>query len=304
MTRDQGTCRSDSVGFRLLPGIVLVFLVTVLLVMPLSNSAKAGKAFDVDEATGQELLFFLDHPDWRFRLDSVDEVARRKLIQAADKLVVIAGGDERSRVRKAALNALRAVDSSWWLPTAERMAEEDSEESLRKLALKAIEDAVETGPRSAAVLGRVLTADKEAGVRRKAAVIIGKKKWSAAEAALVTAALDDPDEGVRKEALKSLLKVGTEASRPSLHLLMLEEADKKVRLSVVERIERSPLPIDRNALVEALGDMSSDVARHAARALVRLGDASVAEVLRQKARETTDPKVSQEFNEAAARLGG
>jgi HEAT repeat protein len=89
-----------------------------------------------------------------------------------------------------------------------------------------------------------------------------------------------------------------------LHAILLEAGDENLRYDIVRMIESAPSRDDRDALIEALNDRNPHVARHAARALVRVGDRSVAPILRSKALDATDRKVAEEFNVAASRLGG
>lgn len=294
---------SISAARRLLLGrLSAVVFVAIIAQGVLPSTSLAGKAFDVEVVTGRELLAYLDHPDWRFRLDAISESAHRKLIQAADKLVVLAGHDDNSRVRKAALKALGAVGSSWWLPTAERVAEDDPEAANRKEALLVIEN--KGAERSSAMLGRILLNDSDAGVRRKAALILRNTGWPGAEDALAQVVTQDGDPDVRQPALEALIPLARDERRSLLHRVMLDDPDKKVRLRVVQGIAKAPVAVDREPLVAALGDPYSHAARHAARALVALGDRSVAPILRAKALEVRDRKVAAEFNEAAAKLGG
>lgn len=85
-----------------------VFLV-VLLLLSVANTAFAGKAFDPDLVSGRQLIDYLDHPDWRFRLDATDELARRRIAQAAPRLEELAATDPSDRVRREALDALVEV---------------------------------------------------------------------------------------------------------------------------------------------------------------------------------------------------
>ncbi len=177
----------------------ILFLVRVLAatlaLLAVAPSAHAGKAFDPDVVSGTQLLGYLDHPDWRFRLDATDELARRRVTQAKPKLEELAASDPSARVQIEALEALMEVFG---------------------------------GP-----------SDSDAGLRER----------------------------------------------------------------VVRMIERAPHAQDRDALLAALDDSAPDVARHAARALVRLGDRDAGVVLRAKVLDQTDRKVAQEFSEAASRLG-
>ncbi len=178
----------------------------IVALFALPAPALAGKAFDKDEVSGRMLLDYLDHPDWRFRLDSTDEIVARRLVQAKPQLEDLAADDPNDRVRAAAFDALNSL--------------------------------------------------------------------------------------------------GLGVERYILHEILLEAGDKDLRYRMVRVIEQAPVKEDKLALVEALRDPSSHVSRHAARAMVRLGDRSLAPVLRGVALETVDREVAEELNHAASRLGG
>jgi HEAT repeat protein len=182
--------------------IVLV----VLALLATAQPAFAGKAFDPDLVSGRQLLDYLDHPDWRFRLDATDEVARRRIAQAKPKLEELIASDPSARVRTEALDAVMEV-------------------------------------------------------------------------------------------------FGGPSNRGVLYALAGTAPDDKLRLRAIKFMERAPHAEDRAALLDALDDPYSHCARHAARALVRLGDRDAGRVLRDKALDATDRKVAEEFSEAAARLG-
>jgi HEAT repeat protein len=186
---------------------LLLVLVVLALNTVAPSPAYAGKAFEAEHTSGRMLLDYLDHPDWRFRLDATDELADRKIAQAKPKLEALAASDPNDRVRKAALDAL----------------------------------------------------------------------------------MDE---------------FGGPSDRAVLHAILLDAGDEDLRYDIVRMIESSPSRDDRDAHIEALNDRNPHVARHAARALVRIGDRSVAPVLRNKALDATDRKVAEEFNVAASRLGG
>ena len=82
----------------------IVALVAVTGTAP--TAAHAGKAFEAEHTSGRQLLDYLDHPDWRFRLDATDEIADRHIAQAKPKLEELATRDPNDRVREAALDAL------------------------------------------------------------------------------------------------------------------------------------------------------------------------------------------------------
>ncbi|MCO4770228.1 MAG: HEAT repeat domain-containing protein [Deltaproteobacteria bacterium] len=181
-------------------------LVLTLGLMAISQPAFAGKAFDPDVVSGRQLLDYLDHPDWRFRLDATDEVARRRIIQAKPQLEELASSDPSDRVRIEALDALMDV-------------------------------------------------------------------------------------------------FGGPSDRGVLHAIILTAGDEGLRVHVVKMVEGAPHKEDRDTLLSALDDVDPNVARHAARALVRLGDREAGLILRDKVLDQTDRKVAQEFSEAASRLG-
>jgi HEAT repeat protein len=186
---------------------LLIVLIVLALNTVAPSAAYAGKAFEAEHTSGRMLLDYLDHPDWRFRLDATDEIADRKIAQAKPKLEELASSDPSDRVRRAALDAL----------------------------------------------------------------------------------MDE---------------FGGPSDRSVLHAILLEAGDENLRYDIVRMIESAPSRDDRDALIEALNDRNPHVARHAARALVRVGDRSVAPILRSKALDATDRKVAEEFNVAASRLGG
>jgi hypothetical protein len=62
------------------------------------------------------------------------------------------------------------------------------------------------------------------------------------------------------------------------------------------------LPLDRAALIAALDDSNTHIARDAAKALVVLGDASVAPILREKAAAAADDSVKADFEKSATKL--
>jgi|GEM_PF-5358840 len=181
-------------------------LILVLAFLSFANPAFAGKAFDPDAVSGRQLLGYLDHPDWHYRLDATNEIADRAIVQAKPKLEEMAASDPSDRVRIRALGTL--VD-------------------------------VFGGPSDRSVLHRIITTS----------------------------------------------------------------TDPNLRDHVVRMIERAPRAEDRDVLIASLDDVDSDVKRHAARALVRLGDREAGVILRDKTLDQTDRKVAEEFSEAASRLG-
>ncbi len=273
----------------------------VLFTVLFSASSATSAPFNAEDATGKELLRYLDHEQWKYRLEALEEIEERKLVQALDKVVELAKKDMHYKVRLEALEVLDDMDSSWLVPTAEHMVVEDPVEDNREEALELIEDKGE-GSRSAMVLGQVIARDKSSDLRESAASLIREKKWAGAEEQLARAALRDGDADVRRECRRALAAVGGAKYRPVLHRILLDEPSKKYRLEVAELLEDSPLPVDRDPLVDALDDPYNKIAIVAARSLMKLGDKSVVKILRDKSLETTDRSVAAEFNEVATAL--
>lgn len=280
---------------------LLLPLLFAAALLSLPGTAGAG-AFDADETSGLELIEYLNHPDWHFRHDACDEIADRRMNQAEDQVILLALEDPHEKVRRKCLVALQKTGSKKILPAAETMLLDDTDAGNRKYAAGLVEDL--GNDKSGAVLAQVILSDSDAGVRKKAVVIVRKRGWKDAGGALKSAAIDDLDKGVRTEAREALVRWDDPGLREVLHRIMLEDPDPGVRRDMVEELEDHPKPADRDALIKALDDLDAGVARHAARALARLGDRTVAPILRSKALEVSDQKVAEEFNEAAEKLGG
>mgnify|MGYP001321235088 CR=1 FL=1 len=164
--------------------------------------ARAG-SFDADDATGKALISHLDSDNWKYRIEALEEIGDRGLIQAVDKVVQLARSDEHHKVRHDALEVLEEVESSWLLPTAEFMVVEDPVEHNRKDALEVLYERGE-GSRTAMVLGKVILGDHLSDLRERAARVLRKKKWTGAEEALARAALRDGESDVRRECRRAL----------------------------------------------------------------------------------------------------
>ncbi len=272
----------------------------VALALLLASPAWAGEAFDAEDATARQLLKFLDHPDWHHRYDAIKEIGKRKLLQSEGILVEIAVEDPYERVRKVALSALVKIGSKQAMPVAEHMAMKDDAEHLRERAMGILEK--HGTERSAPALGFILLKDNEADLRRKAAIILKNRGWFGQDDAIATAAAEDKSEAVREAAREALILVGGKKHRAAIHQIMLKDPDGEVREEIVRKIEKGPVAMDRGPLVKALKDPNPHVARHAARALVKLGDRSVATLLREMSLDAVDPKVAEEFSKAAANL--
>ncbi len=272
-----------------------------LVCLSVPDAAEAGR-FNCSKGSGIEVIDHLLDPDHKVRHDCIDEAEDRRLIQAEENLAHLVQNDHLADVRVSALVALEKLGSQHLIPSAEHLAINDPDNGNRGKALRLIEKFGNES--SVPALTHVLVNDVEASLRRKAAVIIGNRKWKAAEPALVEHGLADPDSAVMIEAAIAVVEFANPTARPYVHPILLEHPDERMREKVVRAIEKLPLAGDRDALVTALDDMNPHVARHSARALVRLGDKSVAPILREKAMVVRDGKVAEEFNEAALHLGG
>ena len=285
-------------------GRVRLWCATFAVAITLGSAASAwAGAFQAEDATAKELIGYLEHEQWKMRLEALEEIAVRKLVYAIDKVVELGKEDMHDKVRLEALEVLADMESSWLVPTAEHMVVEDPVEDNREEALAVIESKSE-GSGSAMVLGAVIARDKKSAMRESAAQLLRKKGWVGAEEQLASAALRDGDSDVRRECRRALAVLGGAKYRPVLHRILLDEPNKKYRLEVAALLEDAPLSVDRDPLVGALDDPYNKIAIVAAKGLARLGDKSVVTILREKALETRDRSIAKGFNEAAAVLEG
>ena len=84
---------------------------------------------------------------------------------------------------------------------------------------------------------------------------------------------------VVEQAWKSITRLANPDLRPRVHQA-LASGNESVRKAVVKAMRDTVMPMDRDALIGALDDSNTHVARDAAKALVELGDMSVAPILR------------------------
>lgn len=277
-------------------------LAALVLALALPSAAHAGKAFDADTTSGNQLLEYLDHGAWDFRLDAAKEIKARCITQADPKLLALVESDPNTKVRLAALHALDACNMESTVVAAEMASLVDSEAAHRRKAIDILEH--KGTARSGPVLAQVLRGDPDDDTREKAATVLRKRAWTGAEPVQEEIARSGSSTELRMECLRGLLVLDGTKYRPLLHELVRAEANDKVRLSLVKLIEDRPRKEDRDVLIEMLDDPYSHVARHAARALGNLGDRTVAPILRDKSMSVTDRKVAEEFAEVAGRLGG
>ncbi len=283
------------------PRRFLQALLALALLVQSPPSVHAAKGFDASSATSRQLISALEDESLKVRQDAIAEIGRRELIMAADNLVTMAKDEESERLRRLSLQALVDVHSSWVNATAERMLLEDVILANRKFALTILEE--HGNDRSAKAVARAVTQDSSAAQRRKAALVLRDKGWRGGEEILAKVVLKEKDREVRDAAIDALAILGGEQYRGIFHQVMLEDPEEEVRIQMVQRLEKAPLSIDRDALVVALGDASINVAASAARALIRLGDKSIVPVLKYRALEADGEERATLLRDAAAELG-
>ena len=269
-------------------------------VISLSTVAQAG-TFKANRTSNGELIAFLEHPDPRFRMDAIEAVLDRRMVDAEGVLARLAHGDDDPRVRNGALRGMQKLNCKDALPAAEATVLEDRDKDNRIDAIAIIEDL--GNDRSAPVLAQVLEGDPEAGTRKKAVRVLGKRRWTGAEEVILQAAKADPDGGVRREAMAVCSRTMGERGRAVVRDLLLTDPDAGVRREAVDLLRDQPVAGDKDALIRALDDRDEDVAVFAARGLIRLGDRSAGPILREKSRRAPTRKLQKEMAEAAHELG-
>ena len=111
--------------------------------------------------------------------------------------------------------------------------------------------------------------DEDEGIRELAAEALGALKGSSQVGALATTAAQDPEDDVRREAVRALGAIGTEEAGARL-LGMVD--DEKLREVVVRALGRFAYPPSVAALIGVYdADPGSDLARDALEALARIG---------------------------------
>ncbi|MFH1466405.1 MAG: HEAT repeat domain-containing protein [Pseudomonadota bacterium] len=273
------------------------FILTALFL--LTQPALAG-GFKPSKASLGELVGCLEDPDPGLREDCAEELGARGGDEAAEALLSAVEKNDSARVRLKALDALVDMRSPLAASGASLMVTRDAEVANRAHAL-----AVAERDLGDSVAPTVIAAMRDADptIRRKAVIIVGKRGFSEGEPYLAEQAVDDADPAVVSEAWEALTLLGNPDLRPRIHEA-LASGPEEVRKAVAKALRKKILPQDRDALVRALDDSCTTVVRDAAKALVELGDASVAPVLRQKAAAATDESVKKDLEKCALELGG
>ncbi len=274
------------------PSLIFAFLTLALAGNALADEFKPKKASD------DELVACLERPDPEIRIECIEYMERRGLSDRQDVLLEVSKGDAAPKVRLAALEALRGMEVPALVTAASHMAIEDAVTSNRAKALGVIEK--DCGDDAAPVVIQAM-ADADATIARKAVIIVGKRGFSAGEPWLVQSGISHSEPAVVEQAWKTLTRLGNPDLRPKIHEA-LANGNESVRKAVVRAMRDTVMPMDKDALIGALDDTNTHVARDAAKALVALGDASVAPILREKAASHADPSVQGDFTKSADKL--
>jgi HEAT repeat protein len=264
--------------------------------------ASVASAQDIKpkKASELELVACLDNPSVELRIACADQLGSRGLVSQQDALVAVARDDAQASVRLAALEALREMQAPSLAKAAEHMVLSDEVTSNRAHALGVIEK--DCGDEAAGVVVQAM-ADADATIARKAVIIVGKRGFSAGEPWLAEHGVQHSEPAVVEQAWKSLTRLGNPDLRPKIHQA-LASGNESVRKAIARALRDTVLPMDKDALIGALDDSNIHVARDAAKALVELGDASVAPILREKAAAAADESVRGDFEKSAAKLEG
>ncbi len=274
--------------------VLTVFALALAAGPVLAGGFKARKASD------EELAACLSDADPELRADCAEEIGSRALLDNADRLLVVAKQDAAPRVRSAAIAALEEMGAQTLAAAAEHMAVNDGDAGNRAKALSIIEKHLSEASAPAVIQAMQ---DSDPAIRRKATIIVGKRAFSAGEPWLVEHGVSDEDQKVVLEAWKAIVRLGNPEHRPAVHNA-LATGSEEVRRAIARGMRDQVLPVDKDALVGALDDANTHVVRDAAKALVELGDASVAGILRQKAEASSDEDVRKDLSSAASKLGG
>jgi HEAT repeat protein len=272
-------------------------LVFALCSLALSSTALADD-FKPKKASDLELVACLDDASADLRIECIEQFSRRNLTEQQDVLVAAARDDSEARVRLAAIKALRDMEATSLGKAAEHMVLNDAVTSNRAHALGVIEK--DGGDELAGVVVRAM-ADDDATIARKAVIIVGKRGFIEGEPWLVEHGITHSEPAVVEQAWKTLTRLGNPDLRPMLHEA-LATGNESVRKAIVRAMRDMVLPLDRAALIAALDDSNTHIARDAAKALVVLGDASVAPILREKAAAAADDSVKADFEKSATKL--
>jgi hypothetical protein len=260
-------------------------------------TAHAG--FKAKKASNAELVACLKDQPNDVKRDCMDFISDKAVVEAGDALAVLAKqGDDRI-VRAHAIGTLEKLAAPQVTAAAIDMAVNDKEASNRSKALVVIQKVVSEADGAPVVVDRMAN-DPDEGVRRKALSVAKKVTWAGMDDAMINHGLTDDAAMVRRDALYGLLAVESEKARPAIYTVTqaLPDAERKSTLRIWAK---NPLAMDKDFLVAMLDDANEDVGIFAARALLALGDASVAPILRERGKAHGGDRKS-EYKDAAKDL--
>ncbi|HXU69135.1 MAG TPA: HEAT repeat domain-containing protein [Polyangia bacterium] len=245
----------------------------------------------LDAWTGDEakplLLLALGDADADVRAHAADSLGRHHVLEAVPRLVG-ALGDPDAHLRASAAEALGVLlggsgageptkDAVRAVETLER-ALGDGEHEVREAAVVALGRLPPTlGKRTAVALTGRLD-DEAAGVRQRAAEVLGRMREARAVVPLLSR-LADPTREVRAAALDALAAMGDARAVPAI-VRMLKDPAEDVRAEAVSALGRLQAKGAVGPLVEVLQRGPSDALRaRAAFALGQIGTADSVEAL-------------------------
>ncbi len=272
------------------------FALTLSLLL-LPSVAHAG--FKAKKASNAELVDCLSSQPDDVKRDCMDYISEKGVMEAGASLSELAKTGEDRVVRAHALGTLEKLGAPEAVPTAVHMARQDPERPNREKALVVLQKMADEAV-GAPVVIQAMAEDPEEGVRRKALTVAKKVPWAGMEEAMIAHGLNDESAMVRRDALYGLIAIETTKGRPAIYDATRGLPDAE-RASVMRVWAKNPLPEDRDFFISMLDDPSEDVAIHTARTMAKTGDATLAPVLREKAKESRGDR-KDEFKDAAKEL--
>ncbi|MDR0965673.1 MAG: HEAT repeat domain-containing protein [Myxococcales bacterium] len=253
------------------------------------------------EMTDQELVNTLDSGDARQRAEACARLGDNKSTLAIQRVGEAAEKDASQSTRESCIDALAKIGTPASATVLGRIAKDEQDEEMRIRALDAL-DKVDAEEASVPTVTQILKNDKSLRVRKRAAEIIGEKKWKSGIPALseLVKSNDAPLE-LRTESLTQLFKMGDASANEVVFQTMTRSDSVDLRRKAAELVADHPPASAFKPLNQALSDQDEQVATSAIEGLVKLKDPSAATALRQAAQQRTD-KLADKMNEAADKL--
>ena len=254
-----------------------------------------------DGMTDSELMSTLKTGQTGAREEACDRLGDRRATSARAEIAKAAEADESARVRQSCVEALGELGGAESAAVLRRIAMADKNDEVREEALEALED-VGTEADDAETVARVLESDRSTRVRKEAAEFLGERRWKAGIAALSKVARDEraPLE-LRKECVEALFKMDDAGAQEVVYEILLKSDSTALRREAADAIEERPLASALKPLCQALNDRDDDVVEDAIEGLLRLGDKSAANCLREAAQKRGG-RLGQRMEDAARRL--